>query len=153
MGDRVSGLRAISEALADQIRDALDDVDALAVQVEPRWIVNPTPLSIDVYPGDPLRDSDSAAFDDDGAYRLTVRARINSPDFDAAYDVLISLMDDEDDLHLATAIVVDPTLGGHATDVSILPTDQSGLRGYEHPSGEGGFLGFQLSVRVFPARS
>jgi len=152
MGDRVSGLRAISEALADQVRDALSTSD-FPIQVEPRWVVNPTPLTIDVYPGDPNRDLQSAAFGDDGAYLLTVRARINTPDFDAAYDVLIALMDDEDDLHLASAILSDETLTGTAASVSILPTDQSGLRGYEHPSGEGGFLGFQVLASVIPARS
>ncbi len=153
MGDRVTGLRAITEAMADQIRDVLEDVDTIDVQVEPRWILNPTPLSIDIYPGSGIRDLDSAAFDDDGAYRLTVRARINTPDFDAAYDVLISLMDDEDPLHLASAIVEDPTLGDTASSVHISPLDQSGLQAYEHPSGEGAHLGFQVVALVFPARS
>jgi hypothetical protein len=153
MGDRVSGLRAISVALADQIRDVLEDVDTFDVQVEPRMILNPTPLSIDIYPGDPARDLDSAAFDDDGALLLTIRARINTPDFDAAYDVLVSLMDETDPLHLASAILEDETLGGLATDIHISPFDQSGLRAYEHLSAEGAFLGFQVIAKILPARS
>jgi len=150
----LSGLRAISEAIADQVRDVLVDAeDRIDIQVEPRMILEPWPLCVDVYPGDPARDLDSAAFDDDGGYRLTVRARIGTADFDGAYDVLISLMDDEDPLHLASAILEDDTLDGNASSTSILPTDQSGLRAYEHPSGAGGHLGFQVSVLVIPARS
>lgn len=137
--------------LADQIREALDAVEILPVQVEPRMVITPSPLTIDIYPSDPARDAATASFDDDGGYLLTVRARINAPDFDSAYDLLIALMDDEDDLCLAQTILDDPTLNGHATDVAIF--DYTGLRAYESLSSEGGYLGFQLTANVLPARS
>jgi hypothetical protein len=147
----VSGLRAIVDEMADQIRAVLEAVDTIEVQVEPRYVLNPTPLTIDIYPGDVSRDSASAAFDDDGGYLLTVRSRINTPDFDAAYDILLSLMDDEDDLCLAQALLDDPTLNGLASDLDV--RDPTGLRAYETPSGEGAHLGFQFTTIVLPARS
>lgn len=151
MGFGVSGLRSIVDEMADQIRDTLQAVNTIEVQVEPRMVLNPSPLTIDIYPGDPARDAVTAAFDDDGGYLLTVRSRINTPDFDSAYDVLLSLMDDEDSLCLAQALLDDPTLNGHASDVDV--RDHTGLRAYETPSGEGAYLGFQFTAIVLPARS
>lgn len=147
----MSGLRDIVTEMADQIRTTLQAVNTVEVQVEPQYVLNPSPLTIDVYPGDVARDSASAAFDDDGGYLLTVRARINTPDFDAAYDVLLSLMDDEDSLCLAQALLDDPTLNGHASDLDV--RDPTGLRAYETPSGEGAHLGFQFTAIVLPAKS
>lgn len=148
----MSGLADITVAMADQIRTALDGVDSVDVQVEPRMVLTPTPLTIDIYPGDIARDSDSAAFDDvDGGYLLTVRSRINTPDFDAAYDVLIQLMDDEDDLCLPLVLLDDPILGGHAASVDI--RNPTGLRLYEALDGDGGYLGWQFTALVLPAKS
>lgn len=147
-----AGLSDLMTAMADQIRGVLVAANELDVQVEPRWILNPTPLAIDVLPGDLSRDPDSAAFGDiSGAYVLTVRARINTPDFDEAWDILMDLMDDNHDLSLAQAVLDDPTLNGYATSVDL--RDFTGLRGYETPSGEGGHLGFQFTALVFGADS
>lgn len=147
----MAGLRDVLEAMSDQIRSALDTAD-LPVQVEPRMVLEPTPLTIDLFPGDVARDHDTAGFDDvDGGYLLTVRARINTPDFDAAYDVLLSLMDDEDDLCLVQSLYDDPTLGGYAADVNLV--EQTGLRAYEHPSGQGAHLGCQWNFLVIAAKS
>lgn len=148
----MAGLRDIVVEMADQIRTTLAAVTAIDVQVEPQYVINPSPLTIDVYPGDIARDADTAGFDDvSGAYILTVRARINTPDFDNAYDILLSLMDDEDSLSLAAALMDEPTLNGLATSVDV--RDFTGLRAYETPSGEGGYLGFQVTAYVIPAKS
>lgn len=148
----MAGLRDILDAAADQIRSTLAALDATDVQVEPRMVLNPTPLTIDLYPGDPSRDTGTAAFDDiNGGYLITVRARIGTVDFDAGYDLLISLMDDDDQLCLAQALLDDPTLNGYAADIDV--RDPTGLRAYEHPSGEGGHLGFQLTLLAIPART
>lgn len=153
MGTRVrAGLQDVLEAVADQIRNVLEAVDAVDVQVEPRMVLNPSPLTVDVYPGDPSRDEDSAAFDEvSGGYLLTVRSRIHTADFDAAYDLLIALMDDEDGLSLANALLDDPTLNGWAAAIDV--RNFSGLRAYEHPSGEGAHLGFQFTVLAIPGES
>lgn len=151
VGPSVS-LRGIVVALADGVRTTLNDVDSLDIQVEPRFVLTPTPLTIDVYPGAVARDGESAAFDDvSGGYLLTVRARINTPDYDAAYDILLSLMDDDDDLCLALAVMDDTSLGGLSTDVDA--RDQTGLQVYDALDGEGGYLGFQLTALVLPAHS
>jgi hypothetical protein len=147
----VAGLRDIVGEMADQIRGTLQSVNTVEVQVEPRMVITPSPLTIDIYPGDPARDAASAAFGDDGGYLLTVRSRINTPDFDSAYDVLLSLMDDDDSLCLAQALLDEPTLNGYASDVDV--RDHTGLRAYETPSGEGAYLGFQFTALVLPAHS
>ena len=145
-----AGLQDIVTELADQIRATLET--AITVQVEPRMVPMPSPLTIDIYPGDLARDAESAAFDDlSGGYLLTVRARINTPDYDAAYDILLALMDDTDPLCLAQAILDDPTLNGYASSMDV--RDQSGLRGYETLDGTGAFLGFQLTALVLAGDS
>lgn len=148
----MSGLREIVVEMSDQIRSTLNGATAIDIQVEPRFVLTPTPLTIDIYPGSAARDGATAAFDDvSGGYLLTVRARINTPDYDAAYDILLSLMDDDDSLCLALAVMDDTTLGGLSTDVDA--RDQTGLQVYEALDGEGGYLGFQLTALVLAARS
>lgn len=152
MGNRVSGLVDIVTEMADQIRAVLVAVDEMDVQVEHRMVLTPSPLTIDMYPGDLSRSEDSAGFDDiSGAYIFTVRARINTPDFDAAYDILLELMDDEDDLCIAQALYSDTTLNGHATSIDV--REFSGMRAFEHPNGVDAFLGCQWTVFVIPAKS
>lgn len=148
----MAGLRAIVVEMADQIRATLNGATSLDVQVEPRMVLTPTPLTIDIYPGNLSRDAETAAFDDiSGGYLLTVRSRINTPDYDAAYDILLSLMDDDDPLCLALAVMDDGTLNGLATDVDV--RDHTGLQVYEALDGEGGYLGFQFTALVLAARS
>lgn len=136
--------------MADQIRSVVDS-SSFPVQVEPQYVIIPTPLTVDIYPGDVSRDAASAAFGDDGGYLLTVRARINTPDFDSAYDVLLSLMDDDDPLSLTLALIDNPTLDGYAASMDV--RDMTGLRAYETPNGEGGHLGFQFTAEVLAAHS
>lgn len=146
----MAGLRDVLTAMADQIRDALD-ISPLTVQVEPTYILNPSPLTIDLYPADLTLDSPTASYGDLGGYIITARARINTSDFDAAYDVLLSLLDDQDILSLVQALYDDATLGGITMDVDL--REQTGLRAYEHPSGEGAHLGCQWTFVAIPARS
>jgi hypothetical protein len=146
----VAGLRDIVREMADQIRTVVDS-SAFPIQVEPQYVLTPTPLTIDIYPGEVSRDSATAAFGDDGGYLLTVRARINTPDYDSAYDVLLSLWDDDDPLCLALALLDAPTLNGYASSMDV--RDPTGLRAYETPSGEGAYLGFQFTALVLPAHS
>jgi hypothetical protein len=146
----MAGLQDILTATADQIRDALTNTVQVDVQVEPRWIIAPTPLAVDVIPGTPGRDPQTAGFGDiTGGYFLTVRARINTPDYDSSYDILMDMMDDESDLSLAGAVDADPTLGGTATSIDL--TDFTGLQAYERIDGSGADLGFQFTVLALPA--
>lgn len=154
MGTRlkVAGLQDILTACADQIRDTLVAANQLDVQVEPRWIVAPTPLAVDVIPGTIGRDPETAGFGDiTGGYFLTVRARVNTPDYDGPYDIIVALMDDNNDLSLAAAVADDPTLGGYATSLDL--RDFTGLQAYERVDGSGADLGFQFTVLAIPAES
>lgn len=112
-------LAEIQDALADQIRSVLVDVTDVAVQVEPRWVTNPTLPTIDIYPGDPSTDPDLRGMGEAlGADLLTVRARVDMADTTAGQDLLLAFMDDEDPLSIASAIQEDYTLGGIA-DVDV----------------------------------
>jgi len=142
----------IMEAMADQIREALLSVTDVAVQVEPRMVLNPSPPTIDIYPGDDARDPSSAGFDDvAGGYFFTVRARVSTADETAGQDLLLAFMDDENELCLALALLDEPTLNGYASSLDV--RSLSGYRLFEHPSGEGAFLGFQFTALVLPGES
>ena len=138
------------DALATQIRGYMADTTDVAVQVEGRMILSPTPPSIDIYPADTARDPDSASFADlNGGYLLTVRARVNTADAVAGQNLLLAFMDDADNLCLAEAIEEDQTLDHYAASVSVQA--QTGFVVFPEPSGEGAWLGAQWTTLVIPA--
>jgi hypothetical protein len=139
------------EEMADAIRAGVEAEDE-TIQVEPRYVLEPTPLTVDIYPGDPAQDLDAAGMGElVGAYTITVRARINTPDFAASYDKLVALMDHGSAVYLPLFLEDDPTLNGYAADLDCRAP--SGLRAYEHPSGQGAYLGFEFTAFVLPALS
>lgn len=145
-------LAALMDALADQIRDNLDDTIDVAVQVEGRMIMNPTPPTIDIQPGDPSADGEVAAFGDlYGGDVLTVRARVSTADTDAGQGLLLALMDDEDPLSIVAAVNTDPTLGGLAADTDV--RGRSGYTLFPDPGGDGALLGCLWAVLIIKARS
>lgn len=147
-----AGLMEIMDELAEHLRDWVSLVTDVDVQVEPRLILNPTPPSIDIYPGDLARDLPTAAFDDiSGGYLLTVRARVSTADSTAGQDLLLSFMDDQSTLSLGAAILDDPTLNGYASSVDI--TSQTGYVIYPDSGGEGALLGCQWTVIVLAGAS
>lgn len=147
----MASLQTLATRMADQIRNVLENAD-MTVQVEPRMVIVPTPLTVDIYPADVARDSQSAAFNDvNGGYLFIVRSRINTPDFAAAYDVLMQTMDDQDDLCVPLALLDDTTLNGNAQTLDVL--DPTGLRAYERVDGTGADLGWQFTCNVIAARS
>lgn len=146
-----AGLIDVMEAMADQIREVVDAITDVNVQVEPKMVLLPTPPCIDIYPGDASRFQDSRAYADDGGYQFTVRARVTTADTSAGQDLLLAFMDDTDDLCIGLALVDDPTLNGYASSVDI--RDHTGYRLFEHPSGDGAYLGFQFTAIVLPAES
>jgi hypothetical protein len=141
-------LAAIMDALADQIRGVIDDVTDVTVQVEPRWVTNPTPPSIDIYPADPSTDPDLRSFHEAfGGELLTVRARVDMSDSTAGQDLLLALMDDDDPLSVVAAIREDPTLGG------IAELDVRSRSGYVRFVEGGDHLGCLWNVLAIKARS
>jgi hypothetical protein len=147
-----AGLLDIMDAMADQIRSVVDDVTDVDVQVEPRLNLNPTPPSIDIYPGDLARDQPSAAFDDiSGGYLLTVRARVSTADNEAGQALLLAFMDDTNDLSIGQALADDTTLNGYASSLDV--TSQTGYVLFPDPGGEGALLGCQWTVLVLAGNS
>ena len=142
-------LAAIMDALATQIREELDDVTDVAVQVEPRWVTNPTTPCIDMYPTDPSSDEELRAFGELlGGELLTVRARVDMGDTVAAQDLLLGLMDDEDPLSVAGAIMSDTTLGGLTSAI-----DVRSRSGYVRSTESGEHMGCLWNIVVVKARS
>ena len=155
VGDCVSGLVLVLDEMLDVIEAAnTSGAGKLDVQVQRRFVLQPTPPCIDIYPGDPLRDDSVGVFDDElgnPGYFITVRTRIGSNDYDATYDWLLETMDDESDLCLPL-LFVDSTLNGHAMSVDV--RDSSGLRAYENPQRpDTAFLGWQFTAMVMAAKS
>jgi hypothetical protein len=137
------------DAMADQLRGVIDDVTDVAVQVEPRWVVNPTPPTIDMFPADPSTDPELRAFGEMlGGDLVTVRARVDMSDNTASQDLLLAFMDDEDPLSIAAALQEDKTLGGYASSLDV--RDRSG---YVRVLEGGDYLGCLWQVVVMRARS
>lgn len=130
-------LRDVLDALATVIRTAVNDSTGLDIQVEPRLIVSPsTPVCIDVFPGSPSRDSQTAGFGDlSGFYALTVRVRANVADADSSQDILMDMIDDQHDLSVAAAVESDQSLNGWAYEVSVDADGFSGLQLFTFPDG------------------
>lgn len=141
-------LVAILDALADQVSNAVGQ----DVQVTPRMNFNPSPPSIDMYPGDAGRDSLTAAFDDaSGGWFITVRARVLTADYEAGQNNLLAFMDDEDDRSVVLAVLDEPTISGTATSVDL--SSQSGYTLFPTSDGAGAYLGCLWTFLVLPAHS
>ena len=123
-------------------------VSETEVQVVGRRNFNPTPPSIDIYPGDPFRSTpDSAGFGETGGeLLLTVRARVTTVDNIAGQDLLLRLMDDEDAISVASTLMEDQTLGGLASSVYV--EGNSGYIRYLEGDEGGALLGCEWRLRV-----
>ena len=137
--------------MADQIRAALDDVTDIAVQVEPLMVLNPTPPCIDMWPGDIARDQPTAAFNDDGGFNFTIRARVSTADSVAGQALLLAFMDDINALSVGQALYDDPTLNGLASDLSIVA--QTGYELAPDLGGDGALLSCRWQILVLRADS
>lgn len=128
----------IMDALADLIRGEITNATEVDLQIEPRAVISPTPPTIDMYPSDPSEDAAYAGFGElNGAFLLTVRARVSTADQEAGEDLLLAFMDDGD-LSLSNAILTDPLLDGIAR---VAPLGRTGYRDFPIPGGEGTYLG------------
>jgi acyl-CoA thioesterase len=142
-------LAQILDAMADQIRDVTEQVTDVDVQVEPRWVVNPSPPTIDMYPADPSDEPELRSFGDPlGAELITVRARVGMSDHLEVQNLLLAFMDDTDPLSVALALMDDKTLGGVAQSL-----DVRSRSGYVRVLEGGDYLGCLWQVVVIKARS
>lgn len=140
----------ILDEMAATLRTAVSDI-GFPVQVEPRYVLSPTPPTLDIFPADPSREDTSAGMGEvAGALLFTVRARV-SGDQDAEQDLLLALIDEEDDLSVAAALMDDQTLNGLASSVYV--QGPSGYRHYVDAGSEGAYLGCEWHVTVLRAHS
>lgn len=145
----MASLRDITVALADQIRTSLNGASSnLDFQVEPRFLLAPSEITIDMYPSlDRSDDQEFAAFSEEiGAELVTVRARIANAANDETYDILLDLMDDQTDISVIQAVASDRTLNG-AVATSRL-NGRSGLVAFPDLSGEANWLGCEWNYVI-----
>jgi hypothetical protein len=131
----------IAMAMADQIRAAVSD-DDFPVQVEPMLITSPTPPTVDIFPGDQPRGTETRAFGLRGEHLFTVRCRVAENDNTANQELLYAFMDDVNELSVIMALLDEPTLGGLVNEVSVDELSVSGFGLY------GEFVGFQFTASV-----
>jgi hypothetical protein len=147
----MSRMTAVMDRMAELIRDAVVATGEVDIQVEPRMILKPTTPSVDVFPGDPAKEFEAAAFGDmAGDDMYTVRARVAVNDYEANQDLLYEFMDEESDLCVPIAILNDPTLGGTAYSVDV--RSFSGVVLYPSPDGTVTHIGCQWGFKVIPDR-
>lgn len=140
----------IMDEMADTIRELIGGgVDGVDVQVEPRRVFNPSPPTVDIFPGDIFADPDTAGFGEPDQPTFTVRVRVATGDSYAGQDLLLALMDPEHELSVEVALAADPTLNGMASSIDI--AGQSGWTAFD--DGFGALLGYQWRVLVIRAYS
>jgi hypothetical protein len=137
-------LAAVMELLTETLETAFSGSDP-KIEVTPGMNFNPTPPAIDIYPADPFRTTEEAGYGEvSGALNFIIRARVTTAEFDGAQDLLLRLMDDEDDLCLADALL-------DAMDVEV--DGPSGFTQYIDSGRAGAWLGVQWTVKVLNASS
>jgi hypothetical protein len=145
-------LAAILDEMSDAIRNVVVQVTDVDTQVEPRMVLNPSPPCIDMYPGDPSTDPETAAFGEEiGGELITVRVRVDTADNEAGQNLLLAFMDDEDPLSIVNALADEPTLNGLASSLDV--RGRSGYALFPVPQGDGVLLGCLFNLIVLKAHS
>ncbi len=110
----------LADLMAEMAATIEDALGSAVDQVTPLMNLNPTGLSVDIYPAPAFRDPEQAGFGEvNGAYLFTVRARLDIGDLDGSQEALIALMDDEASTSLGAALYDDQTLNGYASAVRV----------------------------------
>jgi hypothetical protein len=114
------------------------EIDGLQVLGRGMLNPNPTPPSLDVYPGDPFLTGAGMGVGQSRAY-FTIRARVGTADSEAGQRLLVRLLDPQDPASVEAAV----------QDVAVVvPDGTSGFREYD--AGEGNrLLGAEWRVSQF----
>jgi hypothetical protein len=149
----LTALGTIQDALATQLQNVLcsaGTADPLIeqLQVDGRFVFNPTPPAIDIYPADPFQEGIAFGHANNDL-NFIVRARVHTADHEAGQDLLLSMMDPDATTSVALAILTDKTLGSTVGRLSV--TGPSGFGVFPNASGvmDGSLLGCTWNVRVF----
>ena len=136
----------IQDALAAQLAAELATIDGL--QAHGRVVWNPTPPCLDIYPAEPYQEPAGMGVGNNYVF-LTVRARVNTPDYEGAQDLLLQMMDMDGAYSVEQAIEADKTLGGVVGQVLVL-SGPSEFGAFVDPGGSA-LLGCTWRVQVVPA--
>jgi len=111
------------------------------LQVTPLWNDNPTPPSIDMYPGNPFQTA--AAFGDPNVQVFfTVRARVGTADIDNGMELLYRFLDVQDPASVEAALA--------AADFVVVNDGVSGFLQYAEDAGANErMLGAEWRVTAF----
>jgi hypothetical protein len=147
-------LATILTELAGVIRDTVEDVTDVDVQVEDIIVVNPTPPCIDMWPATPSSDIEPTGFSTNMGNEgemITVRARVAASDSRAEQELLLALMDEDDPLSVAAAVLEDTTLNGTASDVAL--RDRTGFLPILDLTGSVAMISCEWTFMVIKAQS
>ena len=126
------------EAIAGALAPVAAEVDGL--QIYPYLNSNPTPPSIDIYPGSPFQTGAGFGVGQSQVW-FTVRARVSTADQEAAMKLLLRMMDPNDPASVEAAI---------ADTVAVTPEGVSEFREYlEDSASNGRLLGCEWRVSCF----
>jgi hypothetical protein len=143
----VSTLTEIVEGLTTALQPLTTTTPDL--QLYPYLNINPTPPSIDVYPGDPFQEW--LGFDKHGQRErklfFTVRARVSTADQEDGQKLLLEFLDPNGGVE--DALATDHTLGGAVSDCGVVEEGVTGIRQYvtDTPTGQS-LLGCEWRVQV-----
>jgi hypothetical protein len=128
--------------MAVEMAEALDPLtlEIAGLQIVPYLNTNPTPPSIDIYPGAPFQTGAGFGV---GSSQIwwTVRARVTTVDQQAGYQLLLRMMDPNDPASVEAAL---------ADTATVTPEGVSEFREYvEQPAENGRLLGCEWRVSTF----
>jgi|SRR5215471_6359136 len=131
-------LADLQAEIAAALRTLQAQIDGL--QVYAYMNPNPTPPSLDVYPGDPFQTF--AAFGGSFQIFFTVRARVSTADSEAGQKLLLRLLDTGDTASVERVL--------SANDFVVVPEGVSGFREYyEDAATNGRLLGCEWRVSAY----
>jgi hypothetical protein len=129
-------------AALEPLRDEIPDL-----QILPYLNSNPTPPSIDIYPGTPFQTG--SGFGDEKDVFFTVRARTTFADSVAGQQGLYRLLDPAGPDSVQAALEDDQTLGGTVQAVAVVDEGVSGFTEYVEDTQTGSRLvGCEWRVKV-----
>ena len=141
----------IMDAMATQIQGVLcGTADPLIeeLQVYGRFLENPTPPAIDIYPADPF--TVGLGFGSGNReFNFTVRARVTTADHEAGQDLLLSMMDPDAATSVAEALEGSGTASALVDDIAVVD-GPTGFGVFPSTGPDGNLLGCTWTVRVLP---
>lgn len=126
---------AITTRLEDVLAGEIE-----GIQIVPFLNVNPTPPSVDVYPGDPFQTGAGFGVGESQVF-FTIRARVTTADSESGQNLLLRMLDPGD------VASVEAALEDVAT---VVPEGVSGFREYlQDTATDGRLLGCEWRVSTF----